>query len=287
MPDLHANFAYSTVATAPSPATSGTSLTVASGDGSKFPTVPFNATVWPASSQPTAANAEIVRVTARSTDTLTIARTQEGTSARTIVVGDQIAATITAKTLSDIESNLYLRLTYGVPTGAVAETISRFDNLSYSGSAVLTSGILQLIGIFLQHGEVINSITFCSGGTGATSPTHQIFGLYDNANGSAAGTAWGLLAQTNDDTTTSWPGTTNKTLNLTSPYTVPTDGLYYLGILVTATTPPQLQSLSTTSDVNMRMAPIFAGFSGSGLTALPNPASTPTSNARRVYAYVS
>ena len=102
--DAHKNFAVSTVATAPSPATSGTSLTVASGDGTLFPTAPFNATVWPAGVQPTAANAEIVRVTARATDTLTIARAQEGTSARSIVVGDQIAATITAKTLTDVEA---------------------------------------------------------------------------------------------------------------------------------------------------------------------------------------
>src|SRR3990167_8462501 len=105
MPDAHKNFAYSTVATAPSPAASGTSLVVAAGDGAKFPTVPFNATVWPVSVQPTTANAEIVRVTTISTDTFTITRTQESTSARTIVVGDQIANTVTAKTLTDVEAS--------------------------------------------------------------------------------------------------------------------------------------------------------------------------------------
>lgn len=104
MADAHANFAVSTVATAPSPATSGTSLVVASGHGTRFPAVSFNATVWPAGVQPTPANAEIVRVSNISTDTFTIARTQESTSARTIIVGDQIAATITKKTLTDIES---------------------------------------------------------------------------------------------------------------------------------------------------------------------------------------
>ena len=104
--DAHKNFAYSTVLTAPSPATSGTSLVVQSGDGTKFPAVPFNAPVWPAGAQPTTANAEIVRVTGISTDTLTIARAQESTSARTIVIGDQIAATITAKTITDIETDL-------------------------------------------------------------------------------------------------------------------------------------------------------------------------------------
>lgn len=104
MADAHANFAYSTVATAPSPATSGTSLVVAAGEGALFPATPFNATIWPAAAQPTSATAEIVRVTNRSTDTLTISRAQESTVARTVIVGDQIAATITAKTLTDVEA---------------------------------------------------------------------------------------------------------------------------------------------------------------------------------------
>ena len=104
--DAHKNFAYSTVATAPSPASSGTSLVVASGDGAKFPTPPFNCTLWIIGAQPTTTNAEIVTVTAISTDTFTIVRTQESTSARTVVVGDQIAATITAKTLNDAEGTL-------------------------------------------------------------------------------------------------------------------------------------------------------------------------------------
>jgi len=113
--DAHKDFAISTVATAPSPATSGTSLIVSTGDGAKFPAVPFNAVVWPAGAQPTTANAEIVRVTAKSTDTLTITRTQEGTSARTIIVGDQIANTITAKVLTDIEDRITTPgLTFGI-----------------------------------------------------------------------------------------------------------------------------------------------------------------------------
>jgi hypothetical protein len=93
------NFAYSLVATAPSPASSGTSLVVTVGEGSKFPTPPFQATIWATGAQPTTANAEIVQVTAISTDTLTIVRGDEGSTPRTVVVGDQIAATVTAKVM--------------------------------------------------------------------------------------------------------------------------------------------------------------------------------------------
>lgn len=127
MPDAHKNFAYSTVATPPSPAGTGTSLVVQAGDGGLFPVPPFNATVWPFGDQAFAFNAEIVRVTAISGDSLTIMRAQEGTSARLIGVNDQIAATITAKTLTDAEQGgigspqitvLTAGGTYTTPVGA-------------------------------------------------------------------------------------------------------------------------------------------------------------------------
>lgn len=129
--DNHKNFAYSTVATAPSPATSGTSLTVAAGQGTRFPTAPFNATVWPANSQPLSTNAEIVRITAIATDVFTIVRAQEGSSARTVIVGDQIAATITDKTLTDIQS-----LT--VSTISSNTTLTTQDVVFASGTITLT-----------------------------------------------------------------------------------------------------------------------------------------------------
>ena len=100
--DAYTNFAVATVATAPSPASSGTSLVVASGQGARFPAPPFNASVWPADALPTPANAEIVRVTDITSDTLTISRAEESTTARSITVGDLIAATITKKTLDDL-----------------------------------------------------------------------------------------------------------------------------------------------------------------------------------------
>lgn len=95
------NFTISTVATAPSPATSGTSLVVASGDGSLF-AVNEPAIIFPVNDQPLVANAEIVMVTNVATDTLTITRTQESTSARTIVAGDIIIQGITAKDWNDL-----------------------------------------------------------------------------------------------------------------------------------------------------------------------------------------
>lgn len=107
MPDQHPNFAYSTVATAPSPATSGTSLVVGTGEGVRFGTqFPINATVCAANATlaQIASGGEVITITGRSTDTLTIVRAAEGpNAARTIVVGDQISATVTKKVLNDAD----------------------------------------------------------------------------------------------------------------------------------------------------------------------------------------
>jgi hypothetical protein len=97
MADLFKNFASSTVATPPSPATSGTSLYVQTGHGVRFPgSTGFWATVWPAGATADITNAEIVRVTYVSGDQLSITRARQSTTARAIVAGDQIAQTITA-----------------------------------------------------------------------------------------------------------------------------------------------------------------------------------------------
>jgi hypothetical protein len=93
------NFAYSLVAIAPIPATSGTTLIVTTGEGVKFPVVPFYTTIWPGGAMPSITNAEIVIVTDVTADTLTITRQAESTNARAIVVGDQIANTLTAETI--------------------------------------------------------------------------------------------------------------------------------------------------------------------------------------------
>lgn len=144
--DVHTNLAYALVATAPSPATSGTSLIVTATYGATLGTPPFNMTVWATGVAPTTANAEIVRVTGISTDTLTIVRAQEGTAARTIVVGDQIAVSQTAKTFTDIEAFL-LNNKLNIPTGANAAagtgTLSS-GTVTISTTAVTSSSLIFL-----------------------------------------------------------------------------------------------------------------------------------------------
>lgn len=87
-------FAYSRVATAPSPANSGLSLVVTSGEGQFFQQrqfqVPYEATIWPYGEEVRAENSEIVVVSGVSGDTITLR--SRGTPRRTILVGDKIVA---------------------------------------------------------------------------------------------------------------------------------------------------------------------------------------------------
>lgn len=141
--DAQANLAYSLVAAAPSPAASGLTLDVTAGTGTRFPAVPFNATIWPASTMPTPANAEIVRVTNITTDTLTITRAQEGTSARTVIVGDQIAATVTKLTFDDVVSTIgvasALATTADSHAGTASAAATSADAHAAAASAAATS----------------------------------------------------------------------------------------------------------------------------------------------------
>jgi hypothetical protein len=144
MSDAHKNFPYSTVATAPSPATSGTSLVLAAGGGVLMPAVPFNATVWPVSAQPLASNAEIVRVTDVTTDTLTIVRQQESTSARTIVAGDQFAATITQKSWNDNEGKRVIAEDTIVKSGYGQSAIGDLEISSGVVLEIESDGVIEI-----------------------------------------------------------------------------------------------------------------------------------------------
>lgn len=168
--DAHKNLAVSNVATAPSPATSGTSLVVTAGHGARFPTAPFNATIWPSGAIPDPSNAEIVRVTAIATNTLTITRAQEGSTARSVIVGDQIAATVTSKTLTDLETLLGTRAAQA-QSGAL-----RLDNAQWltARNAADSADLLLLRANASNEAEVTPFLNLLGGGEAGTGD--DIFG---------------------------------------------------------------------------------------------------------------
>lgn len=160
------------------------------------------------------------------------------------------------------------------PTGSLYETFPRTFQVS---NVALTSGRLQMTAIDIPQGIAITSITFVSGGTGATSPTVQRFGLFDSSRN--------LLRKTNDDGSTAWAPTTAKTLALTSSFTTTYSGLHYVGCLVAAATPPNLRGVSSGAEI-AGIAPIIAGSADTGLTDMPSTAAALTAGSLP-YAYVS
>jgi len=139
--DAHENLCYTNVATAPSPATSGTSLTVSAGTGALFPAAPYNCTVYPPSVAPDSSNAEIIRVTARVGDVLTIVRAQEGTTARSIAVGWQIANTMTVKTFTDIENAINVLPAFAIQSISGGTTVATGPSIVFSNSNNVSFGV--------------------------------------------------------------------------------------------------------------------------------------------------
>jgi len=110
--DAFKNFAKATVSTGYD--ASATSIVLSGGHGSRLPAAPFNATWYNSTdyADPTDdPNVEIVRVTAKATDTLTVTRAEEGTTAttkNTATKSYKLIAGLTAKTLNtDIGSASY------------------------------------------------------------------------------------------------------------------------------------------------------------------------------------
>ena len=98
MPVLFSNTASATLAS--SITSSSTTITVSTGLGALFPATPsgsyFYATLVDSSN-----NLEIVKVTTRSADSMTVARAQEGTTARSYAAADKIELRITAAGLGN------------------------------------------------------------------------------------------------------------------------------------------------------------------------------------------
>lgn len=93
--------------------TKATSLVLQSGYGASMPRVPFYLTLTPATQLSTQGNSEIVLVTGRTSDTLTITRAQKNTTAKSFAVGDIVAA----GSYADDENGVYS--TSEIDTGMV------------------------------------------------------------------------------------------------------------------------------------------------------------------------
>ncbi len=123
------NFAFSQLASGIG--ASDTSLTVSSGDGSKFPsTGVFRAVIWGQNyvSPEQDATREIIEAQLSSGDTFSITRAKEGTTAKAWNAGDKIALVITEETFTEIETEINNHISstsaHGVSGNIIGGTIS-------------------------------------------------------------------------------------------------------------------------------------------------------------------
>ena len=106
-----------------------TSLTVTAGEGAKFPsTYPFPITI----------EDEILKCTNRVTDTLTVERAQEGTSAVAHVAGKAVHLRITAKFISDLNTvvNTLEGVTKDISCNAYRDTAQSIPNKTWTNVAL-------------------------------------------------------------------------------------------------------------------------------------------------------
>ena len=139
------NNATSTLATGIS--NSATNLAVASGQGALFPTL-GGSDYFYCTLANTSGSIEIVKVTARSTDTFTITRGQDSTSASSWLAGDKVELRLVAASLNDIpkldEANTFSGANaYGTPASI---TLTNATGLPLSGVSGLGTGVATALG---------------------------------------------------------------------------------------------------------------------------------------------
>ena len=164
--------------------------------------------------------------------------------------------------------------------GTLGETIAR-ELCGESNNTLAVSGTLNMQAIWLDAGTLVTNITLSSATTAAGTPTNYRFGLFDASRNK--------LAESANQTTTAWAANTVKSLAMTTPYRVPTSGLYYIGYYMTATTVPTIKGNTTKTGGQLAgAAPILHGASSTGLTtAMPNPAAAITVSTTTFWAAVS
>lgn len=169
-----------------------------------------------------------------------------------------------------------------IPAGYFYQSATRLAGGMNTGTlASLSTGEVSLFAVELIAGQILNKIAFLSGATALVTGTHQWFALYDSL--------LNALCATSDDGATAWALNTLKPLTVdfqysagawhgvqgtANPYTIPTSGLFYVGVMVAAATVPTLIG-SGTSPTLMGEAP-FATGQDTTHTGLTTPQTSPT-----------
>lgn len=140
MPSKFTNNAFGTLAS--SITNTATTITLTSGNGSRFPSLSagefFYATLIDSSN-----NLEIVQVTARATDALTVVRGQDGSTARAYAAGDRIELRPVAAALTNMVQLDGAQTITGAKTFSGSTTLSGGGTISgtYAGTSTFSGNV--------------------------------------------------------------------------------------------------------------------------------------------------
>jgi len=161
--NLFTNNAATTLATGIN--SSVTSLTVASATGGLFPTLAGSQYFYCTLSNTAGTTIEIVKVTARSTDTFTIVRGQDNTTAAAFIAGDKVELRLTAADLQNFpqldstntfsQTQTFVTPILGTPTSGTLTNCTGYTTANLSGSIGLTT-------------QVTGTLPIANGGTNST-----------------------------------------------------------------------------------------------------------------------
>jgi|TARA_R100001530_G_C4296001_1_gene149242 hypothetical protein len=171
---------------------SATTITLDSGQGAKFPTLSsgdfFFATIIDTSN-----NLEIVKITARSTDSLTAVRAQDNTSARAFSAGDRIELRPTAALFESIRDGIGITGEADAISSAGAVSLTHLvTEVTTGGSAMAislangTAGQIKIISMVVDGGgtATLTPATFANGTTIAFADVNDtVMLLYANTIG--------------------------------------------------------------------------------------------------------
>lgn len=171
-----------------------------------------------------------------------------------------------------------------LPATAIAQNMPR-TGTPFAGQTIVTNGTAALYLIGFNAGQVVSSVTFCSGGTGLTagSDPHLWAVLCDSSGVVKAVTA--------DDTSPTWSANTPKTFTFGASYTIPVGGYFYAGLMFAYSsggTVPTLTGVGYTVTGVAGIEPITSRASSTGQTTPPALAASLTLGAvKSAVAYVS